>query len=550
MAAPVPLREPFAARSWALGLFLGLSAAPLAGGETIRLTGEVLDDQSRAPLPSRVYIRGEDGHWHFPESTSPAGSALLYQKRNWVNTNAVEMHTTLSAHPFQINLPAGTYTVTVERGKEYAPQTRQVQLVRDPVHEAFLLHRWINMARRGWFSGDTHVHRSLEELPNLVLSEDLNVSFPLLYWVTRAFTPPATGDKSASGVVPAGLVRVDDTHLIYPRNTEYEIFTVNGQSHTLGAVFVLRHQTVFDQGAPPVAAIAERAHREGALLDLDKHDWPWAMALVPIMGVDLFELSNNHIWRTEFGLTNWSTPAPAYMGLPNHGKNGTELDWLHYGLKNYYALLNCGFRLRPTAGTANGVHPVPLGFGRVYVQLGKQLDLDAWVNGLNEGRSFVTTGPMLLVTVDNEQPGHVFRQKPGPRTYRVAGAALYHAPLDRIEIIVNGETAATLEPRNRPTDAGAFESEFSEKLRLEESAWLAVRCFDKAAAGKARFAHTGPFHVEVAGKPLRPRREEVAFLIQRVEDQVRRSRGVLPEAALAEYERALAVYREIAARAR
>jgi hypothetical protein len=54
----------------------------------------------------------------------------------------------------------------------------------------------------------------------------------------------------------------------------------------------------------------------------------------------------------------------------------------------------------------------------------------------------------------------------------------------------------------------------------------------------------------VAGKPLRPRREEVAFLIQRVEDQVRRSRGVLPEAALAEYERALAVYREIAARAR
>jgi hypothetical protein len=45
-----------------------------------------------------------------------------------------------------------------------------------------------------------------------------------------------------------------------------------------------------------------------------------------------------------------------------------------------------------------GVHPVPLGFGRVYVQLEGELDADAWLSGLNAGRSFVTTGPMLFVT--------------------------------------------------------------------------------------------------------------------------------------------------------
>ena len=44
-----------------------------------------------------------------------------------------------------------------------------------------------------------------------------------------------------------------------------------------------------------------------------------------------------------------------------------ERGWLDFTFQNYYLLLNCGFRLRPTGGTASGVHPVPLGFGRVYV---------------------------------------------------------------------------------------------------------------------------------------------------------------------------------------
>jgi hypothetical protein len=460
------------------------------------------------------------------------------------------MHTTLSAHPFEIALPAGAYTITVERGKEYRRLVRKVELFGEPVRQTFALHRWINMAERGWFSGDTHVHRPLEELPNLLLAEDLNVAFPLLHWVTRAFVPPATGDKNASAPTPSELEAVDSTHIIWPRNTEYEIFTVNGQSHPLGAVLVLGHQSVFQGGAPPVGAIAEQAHREGALLDLDKHDWPWSMALVALMQVDLFELANNHIWRTEFAFTNWSSAAPAYMSLPNNGRSGTELDWIHYGWQNYYALLNCGFRLRPTAGTANGVHPVPLGFGRVYVHVGKDFNFHAWRRGLADGRSFVTTGPMLLVTLDKQPPGHVFRQKPGAKTYRVAGVAVHEQPLARLELVINGEVAASIHPRNRPTGTGAYESAFAESVRLEQSAWLAVRCLEEPALGKARFAHTGPFHVEVEGRPLRPRREEAAFLMQRVEDQIRRSQGVLPEAALAEYRRALAVYQAIATQAR
>ena len=67
------------------------------------------------------------------------------------------------------------------------------------------------------------------------------------------------------------LLSVNPTHVIYPINTEYEIFTVNGKRHTQGAVFVLNHKTPLNIPTPPALPVAEEARRQGAILDLDKH---------------------------------------------------------------------------------------------------------------------------------------------------------------------------------------------------------------------------------------------------------------------------------------
>jgi hypothetical protein len=332
------------------------------------VTGEIVDSASERLIPARLYIEAEGGRWFFAESASDAGSAIRYEKRNWINTNAVEMHVTLSAHPFRAELPPGAYTFTVERGKEYRPLIRRIEIGNEDTRVRLPIERWVDMAQRGWFSGDVHVHRPLADLANVVLAEDLNVAFPLTGWVTKAFTPPAQGDKNLDATGPAQLIRIDDTHVIWPLNTEWEIFTVGEQKHHLGAVFALGHKAAFKLGAPPVEPIAEQARREGALLDLDKHDWPWSMAIVPLMNVDLYELANNHIWRTEFCFSRWNGAAKNFVGSPGDRWEGSERDWIEYGFRNYYMLLNCGFRLRPSAGTANGVHPVPLGFGRVYVE--------------------------------------------------------------------------------------------------------------------------------------------------------------------------------------
>jgi hypothetical protein len=536
--------------AWMVATFaapaIAQQALPKSGAKSFTLLGEVIDAQSGRPLACRIYIAGADGSWHFARSAAPDGSAVEYRKKRDGNPASVEMHTTLSAHPFTADLPPGEYTVHGERGKEFFPESRSIRIDQQNEPITIRLRRWINLEELGWYSGDTHVHRTLAELPNLLLAEDLNVALPLTSWVTDAFAAPANSNRSTDRDTPPELIRVDDTHVIYPRNTEYEIFRVGPKNHTLGAFFVLGHKTLFEEGVPPVRSVLKRARDEGALLDLDKHNWPWSMMLVPVLGIDLFELSNNHIWRTEFGFRGYGDPAPEYMQVERDAKGWTERGWVDYGLLNYYALLNCGFRLRPTAGTASGVHPVPLGFGRVYVHLEDGFSYEAWMRGLDLGRSFVTTGPMLFVQINSQHPGHIFKHdNAAPSTFRITGRARSAVPLQAIEIVVNGEVARTIKAENREIAGQGFESPVEAELTIDQSSWLAVRTFEDRPDKRVRFAHTAPFHVEIPGKPLRPRKAEIEFLISRIEGELARHANVLPEAALEEYREALRTYRAI-----
>ena len=416
------------------------------------------------------------------------------------------------------------------------------------------------MAKRGWYSGETHVHRRIRELPNVMLAEDLNVAFPVTFWTTQANEQPGLEPSPLrrQGLSPFGPrvdrgsapIVIDESHIMFPRNTEYEIFSVGGKRHVLGAVFILNHKSRFKTGMPPVAEIARQAHSEGALLDLDKHSWPWSMMLVPIARIDLYELSNNSVWRTQFGFRGSTALLPDYMKVEIDEKGMTEWGWLNFGFENYYALLNCGFRLQPTAGTASGVHPVPLGHSRVYVYPGERFEADSWLDGLKAGRSFVTTGPMLNVQVDSKLPGYQFTHKTdGEYSFEVGGQVLSSKALDRIEIIINGEVVKSVKPENRATDPGAFESSLDLEVQVDRTSWIVVRAIQSGSEGRHRFAHSAPWHISVGGKRIRPRKREVDYLIGRVEREIERNRGVLSDQSMDEFKRALRIYHEIAKRA-
>jgi hypothetical protein len=499
-----------------------------------QITGTVRNANSGRPLAGRVYIRGSDGRWYFPNSNT-SDDVVIYERQNYWDKSQVEMHATVAAKPFSVDLPPGEYTVTAERGKEYLPLTEKRIVDKEHTQWRLSLKRWIDMAARGWYSGDVHCHRPTAELANLMRAEDLNVCLPITYWTTNAELPPSRGDKTDKTTYPAAPIAVDATHVWYPRNTEYEIFKVGGKPHTLGAFLILNHHSAFDEQCLPLATIAKQAHAEGALIDLEKHNWEWAAVVAPVLPVDLFEVANNHNWRIGFGVKNWGAQAPAWLKLQGPRTIDNETDWLEYGWRFYYALLNSGLKINPTAGSASGAHPVPLGYSRVYVHLHDGFNYGDWMKGLKAGRSFVTTGPMLLVTVNDKESGDTFELQKPDLKLQIKGEAISGEPLERIEIIWSGEVIRSVRPQNLPANNG-FVTKISESIPARASGWVAIRCVGKTtSSGGIPFAHTAPWHVEIRGKPLRPKRREVEYFLGRVEEEIDRNRGVLKPDQLADY---------------
>ncbi len=581
-------------RCLCFGVLLVSLAIPVRAAEPRPVIGTVVENG--LPVAARLYIEGPPGTFHFARSADPKGTAVVYNVKR--TETCREQHVTLSAHPFAVDLPPGEYTFTVERGHEYfaAQQTITVPETGDVSPVELKLERWIDMAARGWYSGDTHLHRKLEDVPNIVAAEDLHVALPLTYWVRAAYERPI--EFPVSGHPELKLITIEEylpqanrsplKRFIWPINTEYELFTVNGKSHTQGAVLVLNHKTPLRSGAPPVGPLSQAARDEGAIFDLDKHTWNWTPMIVPVMKTDLFELANNHIWRTEFLNKSWTADVlPKDWEIETDPQGYTERGWIDWGFKTYYAYLNCGFRMRPTGGTGSGYHPVPAGFGRVYVQCPGEFTYEKWMEGLNAGRSFVSTGPMLEVTFDGQPPGTVFEDaKPHP--VRVKGLMTAPTQFHQVEIIVNGKAISV--PRDKLTythgaeeDEGMSQNspsttEFTVDVPIEHSSWIAVRCFEprsletitpeinftrlidqdgtfsngvrpgKHPNDRVRYAHTAPVYIDIDG-PIKPRRREVNYFIQRMEQEIARHTGVLADDEVAEYRKALAIYQEIAERA-
>jgi len=504
-----------------------LMLALLLGADST-LRGEVLDAQTGKPIPCRLSIRGADGKSYFAKSAAADGSSIDYRKEAFGNPKISEHHVTLSAHPFTVDVPPGKYTVTAQHGKEYLPAVVEVDVGDAGAKIEIKLKRWINMAERGWYSGETHVHRLPDQLPNLMLAEDLNVALPFTSWVVEAYKSPKGSNKTLAAVMnDARVVEIDKTHVFYPRNTEYEIFYVGKKKHTLGALFILNHKTLFEEGLPPVRPIVQKARAEGALLELDKHNWPWSMMLAPVFNVDLYELANNHMWETDFAFRDFGTPAPDWMKIEKDAQGMTEWGWIDYTFKNYYSLRNCGLRMRPTAGCASGVHPVPLGFGRVYVKTDGEFTYDKWMKGLNEGRSFVTTGPMLFVNLDKNNVVNIRVESAAPASIR---------------LIVNGADFMGVPPNHNERN-GAYINGGETPLEVSETSWFVVQCLQEGKDGRVRWAHSAPIWIDVPGKPIRPRKQDVEFLMKQMETELARNKEVLTPEGLAEYQEALDFYK-------
>ena len=173
-------------------------------------------------------------------------------------------------------------------------------------------------------------------------------------------------------------------------------------------------------------------------------------------------------------------------------------------------------RIPPSAGSASGVLPNPVGYNRVYVYCGKNLSWDTWWEGLREGKSFVTNGRLLRCTANGEIPGHVFNKGAGKSiTLRLEAKITSRDPIAKIEIIRNGNVERTVSFADWEKSGSLGELTFS------ESGWFLVRAITDNAK-TFRFASTAPFYVEIGEDKSRISRASAQYFLDWVRERMKR----------------------------
>jgi hypothetical protein len=97
----------------------------------------------------------------------------------------------------------------------------------------------------------------------------------------------------------------------------------------------------------------------------------------------------------------------------------------------WFHVLNEGYRMPAVAELDGGYEPnsrLYYGSMRTYFEVGDDRSMEAVVRALREGRTFVTSGPIVLATIDGRHPvGSVLPSDGAPHTLRIEA----YAPGDR-----------------------------------------------------------------------------------------------------------------------
>jgi arylsulfatase A len=448
---------------------------------TIEMT--ILDGATGKPVPCRVHLKDTAGK---PQRAS----GLPFWRDHFVCPGTV-----------RLELPPGKYTFEVERGHEYRPSTGSFTLAaKGSQKQTVKLERLVDLSAEGWWSGDLHIHRPVEDIELLMKAEDLHIGPVITWWNKR--------NLWATRKLPSKpLVRFDGSRFYH---------LLAGEDEREGGALLF-----FDLPRPlaiteatreypsPMRFVEEARRHKGVWIDIEKPFW-WDVPVWLASGqVDSIGLANNHMCRDRMYETEaWGKPRIVER-LPAPLGNG------YWTQEIYYHLLNSGLRVPPSAGSASGVLPNPVGYDRVYVHVGKELTWAKWWEGLRAGHSFVTNGPLLRAEAAGKLPGHVFREKQKKEVaVEVRVKLTSHDPIRFLEVVKNGEVERRV-PFKEWKKTGTLGT-----LRFRESGWFLVRVI--ADNPKTfRFASTGPWYVEV-GEQKRISRSSARFFLDWVRERMKR----------------------------
>jgi hypothetical protein len=427
----------------------------------------VVRDERNRPVSARVYLTGADGLGYAPKGSISRFAPLPAEQF-------------FHGGSFSVEVPEGRTVVEAARGLEYELARTSVD-VRNLTEVQLRLKRWIDMPSLGWYSSDAHIHANYtaehhqsitpRDVLDYTLGEDLHIPNMMVANSSGAFLHDRAlfeGKMHSRSQTPY-LIRWNEEM----RNAGlYGHMCFYNLRRLVEPLFTGFRGTANADDYPPNYAQAKAAREQGGavtyahpgyaatLEGASARELPIDLALGEVDAMDV--LSNN---PEEVAIDLW------------------------------YKLLNCGFRLGISAGTDAFTnvadHYVP-GGGRVYAHVTGPLTYDKWIESYKRGRTFATNGPMIFLTVDGKMPGEVVRVPSGSSKVRVKLEVQSQVPVDKIELIVNGEARAW-------SGDGVVE--------LERSAWLAARATGPwhrlVLNDTSAFAHTSPVYVTLGDKPIR-----------------------------------------------
>lgn len=461
-----------------------------ASAHASTITGHVIDAETGATIPATITIRASDGTIVTDHPSFLTGFR--------------------SSGTFEKQVPPGETTIVVSRGFDYLAVQRRFTLGESERRsETFELRRRSPLRREGWYCGDSHDHMIHGE-------RSILVDFPYVALAARAegldYLAVAP-DWNMSNRTPEDLERVtralslpDFTltwNLESPKN-----YWRGDASHTLGHGWTVGMRGRTSDGRD---AISE-------LLTLSAMDYESQKPTVPNFEIQALIHSLGGIsayshparwWKGQWGgrggfpleenkfISNMATElpfdtvcGPTYDAIdilmpPHEIKANAE------ALKLWFLLLNHGYHIA-ASGSSDATFDRPgggmPGEVRMYTQIEGKLERPGVGAAIRAGRSFVTSGPLLVLEIGGRGSGSVVTLPVAKLKGRVRAWA---DRLTRVELIRNGVVVRTF-------DAAAGNSEFSADFDVSEigPAWYIARCY---GSDDMQVAFTNPVWFESPG---------------------------------------------------
>ncbi|NUQ65078.1 MAG: CehA/McbA family metallohydrolase [Pirellulales bacterium] len=476
------------------------------------------------PTHCRVNVVGPDGDYYEPARgpLKQYGLTGLWPQAGWGNRRGKGPIRYLGRFFYcngtdTVAVPAGVVRVEAWKGLEYRPASMTTLVSAGGTQRVeIVLERTASMVEHQYWSGDPHLHlerrdeQDDERILALLAAEDIR------FGVTLAYNEPAGPYAAFLEAMDSPQLRGLGKRSIAQRDgctvlsgQEYRSSQYGHLNLYLLDDLVAPGQSYNADEWPPFGDVAARARRAGGVAIHAHGGYAREIYADVVHGaIDGVELLQFGVYR-EIGLEDW------------------------------YHMLSAGFRV-PATGASDYPACRKLGDCMTYVWSEEAPGMESWLRGMARGRSFFTSGPLVLLEVDGKRPGsQINKSGAGPHavTARVR-VRCEVAPVTHVQLVANGRVLRAMEV---PRSVGQGQwLEMDATIDLEKSAWIAARAYSLSSQGTPDAeSHTNPIYVYVNGRPPYEQ-SSLDRLVAAIEEQI----AVHKKRRFAEQPRVVAYFQE------